>query len=107
MQEYDAIVGDIRYSRWMNEYNIKYSFSSPSRVESFTSFVSKIKNDLSALDTDITVALSEVYDKYTVEEWKDTFIKPFKQKVQSLWEVRRKILMKDTWPRRPLMQNEF
>lgn len=103
IQEYEAIVEDARYERWMNQYNIKFSFSSPSQIESFTSFLSKIKSDLAAVDVDITLALSEVYDDYTIEEWKETFIKPFKLKVQAMWNAKKNILMKDIWPRRPLI----
>lgn len=107
MQEYDAIVEDARFARWMNQYHVKHSFSNPSEIENLTSFLGKIRNELSTVEVDITLALSEVYDKYTVNEWKDTFIKPFKQKVESTWQARQQILMKDSWPRRPLIQKEL
>lgn len=105
MQEYEAIVEDTRYERWMSEYNIKYSVSSPSQIESLTTFLNKIKSDLAAIDVDITLALSEVYDDFTIQEWKETYIKPFKAKVQSMWEAKKNILMKDVWPRRPFILN--
>lgn len=107
IQEYDAIVDDPRYNRWMNTNNLKFSFSSPSHVETITSSLKKLKTDLETVEVDITLALSEVYDKYTIKEWKDTYIEPFKQKIQFMWEARRKILAKDTWPRRPLFKNEL
>lgn len=107
MQEYDAIIEDTRYARWMNEYHIKHSFSSPSKIESLTSFLGKIRNELSTVEGDITLALSEVYDEYTVNEWKETFIRPFRQRVETSWQARLKILMKDTWPRRPLIRKEL
>lgn len=107
LQEYDAIVDDSRYAHWMNEYNVKFSFSNPYHIESVTTSLSKIKTELARIDVDISLALSEVYDIYTVNEWKDTFIKPFKQKVQNMWEARRNILARDVWPRRPLTLNEF
>lgn len=106
-QEYSVIVEDTRYARWMNQYHIKHSFSNPSHVESLTSFLGKIKNELSTIEDNITLALSEVYDQYTVDEWKDTYITPFKQKVESLWQARQNILARDSWPRRPLVQKKL
>lgn len=86
----------------MTKYNVKYSFSSPSHIESVTASLINIKNDLAALEVDLTLALSEVYDNYTVVEWKETYIEPFEKSVQSMWDARKRILKQDTWPRRPL-----
>ncbi|KAJ8934716.1 hypothetical protein NQ318_004500 [Aromia moschata] len=44
----------------------------------------------------------EVYDNFTIDEWKDTYIKPLERKMDAMWNARTSILNKDSWPRRPL-----
>lgn len=101
-QEFDTILEDSRVRGWLNNYNIKHGFSNPNYVDSVTAPLSRIKSDLSQIDNDITVAMFEIYDNYTITEWKETYIKPFETKVNAMWEARRNILSKDSWPRRPL-----
>lgn len=91
----------------MNDYNIKYTFSNPSYVEGVTSTLSKIKEDLDNISLELTWSMSEIYDDDTIEEFKITYIKPFEKKIDELINARKKLLMRDVWPRRPLKSNEL
>ncbi|CAH1153942.1 unnamed protein product [Phaedon cochleariae] len=106
-QEYESIVDDSRVRGWMDDYNIARAFSSPSYVEAATESVDRLKFELDQLDTDITEALLKIYDEYTVEEWKETYLNPLRQKVNKLCRARKILLEKDVWPRRPLKNDEL
>ncbi|KAG5886069.1 hypothetical protein JTB14_018928 [Gonioctena quinquepunctata] len=106
IQEYDSIMEDSRVKGWIDDYNIAHDFSSPSYVESVTGSLDRMKNDLEEIDSDMTVAMSEVYDKYTVEEWKETYIRPIERKISKLYGARQSLLKKEKWPRRPLTHDE-
>ncbi|CAH0555280.1 unnamed protein product [Brassicogethes aeneus] len=87
---------------WMDGYNIEHKYSSPQYVEVITLALVRIKGDLGSLDEELTMALQEVYDNYTVSEWKDTYFKPFEISVNELWKSGQALLSKEYWPRRPL-----
>jgi hexosaminidase len=101
-QEYENILEDSRVKGWMSEYNRNHEFSNPQHVQSVTAPLSRIRGELMLVDNEITAAMYEVYDNYTINEWKETYVKPFEREVKSMVEARDKILAKDSWPRRPL-----
>ncbi|XP_030749896.1 hexosaminidase D-like isoform X2 [Sitophilus oryzae] len=101
-QEYEEIIEDSRVKGWLNEYNIKYLFSNPHYVKSVLLPLDKIKDELEYVKDNISRALREVYDKYTVSEWLETFVKPFETEVLKLWRAKHELLKKESWPRRPL-----
>uniref|UniRef100_V5GYD2 beta-N-acetylhexosaminidase n=1 Tax=Anoplophora glabripennis TaxID=217634 RepID=V5GYD2_ANOGL len=101
-QEFETILEDPRVHGWLDNYNIKHKFSNPNHVDSVTAPLSRIKSDLSQIDNGITTAMYEIYDNYTIEEWKETYIKPFEKRINAMWEAKKNILSKDSWPRRPL-----
>ncbi|KAJ8913624.1 hypothetical protein NQ315_013446 [Exocentrus adspersus] len=105
-QEFEAILDDSRVHGWLSSYNIDHTFSNPNYVDSVTAPLKRIKSELDQVENDITEAMFEIYDNYTIEEWKETYIKPFVEKVDRLWEAKENILAKDSWPRRPL-RNEI
>ncbi|XP_023027530.1 hexosaminidase D [Leptinotarsa decemlineata] len=106
IQEYDIIMEDSRVKGWMNDYSVAHVYSSPSYVDSATSSLSRMKTDLEQIDSGITIAMADVYDEYTINEWKETYIKPLKRKIKKIWDIRKLLLERDTWPRRPLKHDE-
>lgn len=101
-QEYETILEDSRVKGWMSDYNKNHQFSNPQHVQSVTAPLNRIKGELVQLDGEITAAMYEVYDNYTIGEWKETYIKPFERDVKELVDARDKILARNYWPRRPL-----
>lgn len=105
-QDLDGILSMSESVGWLTEYNIRHSFSSPRYVETVMGLLSKVRSDFEMLDSDLTAALQEVYDNYTVVEWRETVVKPFEEKVNAIWKARQALLGKDHWPRRPLTAKE-
>ncbi|KAJ8932792.1 hypothetical protein NQ314_014496 [Rhamnusium bicolor] len=101
-QEFETILDDSKVRGWLNEYNIEHAFSNPIYVESVTASLSRIRSELNLIDNEIVTAMIDVYDNYTIDEWKETYIKPFEKKINSLWDAKNTILSKESWPRRPL-----
>ncbi|EFA10268.1 Hexosaminidase D-like Protein [Tribolium castaneum] len=104
-QEYETILEDSRVKGWMSDYNKNHQFSNPQHVQSVTAPLNRIKGELMQLDGEMTAAMYEVYDNYTVSEWRETYIKPFEREVRAMVDARDKILAKNYWPRRPLLQD--
>lgn len=101
-QDYESILEDSRYKGWINDYNVANCFSNPQHVRSVLASVDAMKEELHQLSKSMTISMMEVYDNYTINEWFDTYIRPFEKQVQSLCEAKEKLLSKETWPRRPL-----
>lgn len=105
VQDYEAITGDSRVKGWITDYNIEHSFSSPQYVISALMQIDMIKAELDALDGEFTTAMIEVYDNYTIDEWKETYLKPFEKQVLLYYTAKEKLLARTSWPRRPLVYN--
>lgn len=101
-QDYDLIMSDSRIKGWLNDYNVVHTFSSPQYIESVTEPLNRIKHELSFINRDLKAAMQDVYDVHTIEEWRETYIKPFSERIERLWKAREAVLSKDSWPRRPL-----
>lgn len=101
-QEFDEILEDSRVKGWLSDYNRAHTFSNNQYVKSVLIPMGKIKGELDLIKGDITTALSDVYDQYTVDEWIETFIEPFEKKVLTMWQAKQNLLNKESWPRRPL-----
>lgn len=101
-QEFEGILEDSRVKGWLNRINKMYDFSNPQYVQAVTAPLNRIRGELMEVDSDITVAMCEVYDNSTVAEWKESYIRPFLDEVVEMIEVRDRILEKEFWPRRPL-----
>lgn len=110
-QEFETILDDSRVRGWMTDFNKKYEFSNPEHIKSVGSPLGRIKTELSIVDTEITIAMYEIYDNYTIAEWKEIYLRPFERELYGMIEARDKILEKTVWPRRPLQScdgcNEF
>ncbi|KAF7272012.1 hypothetical protein GWI33_015180 [Rhynchophorus ferrugineus] len=104
-QEYDEIIEDSRVKGWLNGYNIAHSFSNSQYVKSVLMPLGKIRNELQFIKDNMSRAMREVYDKYTISEWIETYIKPFEEQVKVLWKAKQDLLKLESWPRRPLDYN--
>lgn len=100
-EEFLRITDDSRIRGWMSEYNVKYGFSNPQYVETGTTILSNLRNELNEMKVDLRIAMEGIYDNYTIDEWDGTYMQPFVAKVEKLWLAKEKLLSKDYWPRRP------
>ncbi|XP_044266884.1 hexosaminidase D-like [Tribolium madens] len=105
-QEYETILEDSRVKGWMSDYNKNHQFSNPQHVQSVTAPLNRIKGELLQLDSEMTTAMYEVYDNYTISEWRETYIRPFEREIKAMVDARDKILAKNYWPRRPLQDGD-
>lgn len=101
-QEYDLILEDSRVKGWISDYSIAHFFSNPQYVLAALAPIDRIREELIHVEEDMATALMEVYDNYTVSEWIETYIKPFKTKIVYYYEAKQKLISRDSWPRRPL-----
>ncbi|CAH1113472.1 unnamed protein product [Psylliodes chrysocephalus] len=104
-QEFEVIVEDFRYKGWLNNFNIQNCFSNTAHVESVTSSLSRIREDLIELKADLNLSLQKVYDKYTTEEWLESYFNPLESQVEALWSAKNKLLSQKVWRKRPFKQN--
>lgn len=91
---------------WFTSYNRQYGFSSPSLVEQATAELDHCKMELMYIKKDMIAAMSDIFDRFTTQEWIDTYIQPLDEKLQNLWEAKEKLLAKRHWPRRPLESSQ-
>lgn len=52
----------------------------------------KIKTELESIRSRIFSSMLEVYDRYTVDEWTDTYLSPFEKDVSILWYFNRRFI---------------
>lgn len=98
---------DNTYKGWLKQYNIKYSFASPSYVERAVIDLDRYRMEIMYIEKEMRTAMEDIYDNYTIQEWLDTYIAPLNEKLNQLWEVKEKLLEKNTWPRRPLVKSDL
>lgn len=102
-QDFEAIAEDSRVKGWITDYNIDHSFSSPQYVSSALLQIDHIKREFDEVDEEIKKAMREVYDNYTVDEWRETYSIPFQKQILRYFDAKEKLLAKTSWPRRPLI----
>ncbi|KAK9502167.1 hypothetical protein O3M35_012751 [Rhynocoris fuscipes] len=90
---------------WFSPYNLKHSFASPLYIEQAKKDIQELYGELVALERDISTALESVYDESTVTEWLSTNVEPTKQELLKAIDAADRILMVQTWPKRPLRNN--
>lgn len=105
-EDYEAIVEDSRYKGWISSYNVANCYSNSLHVRTVLAPVDGMRDELRQIGLDMTMAMTEVYDNYTIDEWHDTYIKYFEKQVNSLCEAKEKLLSKEYWPRRPLVNSD-
>lgn len=103
--KYAQLLADSRIKGWMNEFNVRHSFSNPELVESGTADLDWFKGQLWSVETNLWTSMADIYDNYTISEWMESYIRPFEAEIVSLWEKKEKLLNVDVWPRRPINFN--
>lgn len=88
---------------WVSDYNVKAKFSSPPLIEQAMMRYNDGVRNVSLFQNSISIALSEVYDKYTVAEWIEINIKPLTVKLEQYVASMKMLLLSSVWPRRPLI----
>lgn len=106
-QEIMKMEQDNTYKGWLKPYNIKYSFASPSYVERAVADLDRHRMEIMYIEKDMRTAMEDIYDNYTVQEWLDTYVAPLNEKLNQLWEVKEKLIERNTWPRRPLTKSDL
>ncbi|XP_066246413.1 hexosaminidase D-like [Euwallacea similis] len=101
-QDFLEITDDFRVKGWLSEYNKLHSYSNPKHIEEIAVALDRIKSELEVVNVGISNAMLKVYDEFTVVEWLDTYLLPFKKEVSSLWEAKKRILSTTSWQRKPL-----
>ncbi|CAK9805981.1 Hexosaminidase D [Anthophora quadrimaculata] len=106
-QEVTKMEQDNTFKGWLKPYNLKYSFSNPSHVETAVAELDRHKMEIMYIEKDIKSAMESMYDNYTIQEWLETYIAPLNEKFNQLWMAKEKILEKNVWPRRPLTKSDL
>jgi hexosaminidase len=96
LQKYSAEEG------WLTEYNFRHNYSSPFRVNEGLEEYSRMTYLVTALIRQANLALTEVYDNYTVTEWIEQKIYPLYKDLSDFKTKADTLKMRNIWPRRPL-----
>lgn len=102
-QDFQEIQRDPRVNGWITDYNIKHSFSSPQHVVSALLELDHIEQEFLEIDEEITNSMLEIYDNYTVNEWRETYLEPLRKQILYLLKAKDRLLSKKSWPRRPFI----
>lgn len=106
-QEMEKLEQDNTYKGWMKSYNVRHKFSSPSHVEQAMVDLERCQMELVYVEKEIREAMGEIYDKFTIDEWVETFLVPIGDKIATMSKAKEKLLEKTHWPRRPLGKGEL
>ncbi|XP_046382430.1 hexosaminidase D-like [Ischnura elegans] len=87
---------------WATKYNVDHKFSSPFHIEQFSREVDGLRGHMAVLEREARLALSEVYDSSTVEEWVSSVMGPLFNRVREMWDGKEALLAVEEWPLRPL-----
>lgn len=90
---------------YMSEYNVEHSFGNNLLLSDISDNLDMFKMKLVQIEENLRTSMAVIYDDYTVNEWCDTFIKPFHKNIESLWAAKEKLLLKSHWPRRPFLKD--
>lgn len=102
-QDFDAITDDSRVKGWITDYNIDHCFSSPQHVVSALLQIDHIKEEFEEIDEEIKTAMIDVYDNFTLSEWRETYVVPFQKQLFYYFSAKEKLLSRTSWPKRPLI----
>ncbi|KAL1512891.1 hypothetical protein ABEB36_002396 [Hypothenemus hampei] len=83
-QEFSELIEDSRAKSWLSEFNKAHVFSNPSKVKAVLFPLDKIKSDLDSIKVQISNAILQIYDQYTLDEWLQTYLLPFEKEVSVL-----------------------
>lgn len=103
-QEFESIIENSKVKGWMTDYNINHCSTNIYYVETLTTSLGRIKQDLIEVKNLLESALSEIYDEFTVEEWIETHVKPLEKQVNTLWDAKVRLMSKNSWDRRPFVK---
>lgn len=67
--EYKSFMRMERLNGWMTPYHVRHKFTNPAHIKHFLPIVKQLLHKFQQLETDMRVALSEVFYHDTVEEW--------------------------------------
>lgn len=94
---------NIKYKRgWLTAYNIRHNFSSPIRIVELISDAMHFEASLTALAKSAIESLSDVFDKWTIDEYIEQTIMPLQDELLQLQEDAKQLMAMRVWPRRPL-----
>lgn len=103
-QDFKEMLRDPRVNGWITDYNIEHSFSNPQHVVVALSDLDRIEEEYHEIVEEIRMAMLDVYDNYTVSEWRETYLEPLRKQILHLVNARERLLTKESWPRRPLIE---
>lgn len=94
---------DLHYKRgWITSYNIRHNFSSPIRIDELISEAIRFDASLSALIKNTEESLSEVFDKWTIDEIIEQNITPILNELRIIERDAKQLMSRRIWPQRPL-----
>ena len=105
-RDIDAMTQNDVFIGWVNDYNIEHNFGSPQRLEQGLQDLSMLLFEFRKLMSDAEIALKEVYDEHTVQEWISLNLKKTLRMLENLETSSNLMLKKKTWPQRPLKLNK-
>lgn len=101
-QDFETMLDSSRVKGWITDYNIDHSFSNPQHVVSALMQMDHIKEEFEEIDEEIKKSMSEVYDNFTVSEWRETYVVPLEKQIMHYFNAKEKLLSRTSWPKRPL-----
>jgi len=89
-------------SGWMTSWNVRHSFSSPSRVHEIMRPAAFLPGAVKELEIQTRRVLARYLDISSVAEWTEQHIQPLTDKLTQLSDMSRKLTDREAWPRRPV-----
>ncbi|GJQ71813.1 hypothetical protein Trydic_g11498 [Trypoxylus dichotomus] len=86
---------------WIGNYQKSHNFSNPDIVNWIFIHLTDLRNQLTSVDSYLATTMINIYDKYTLSEWQETFVKPIYDDIHKMMDTSNKLLATDSWPRRP------
>ncbi|XP_024084462.1 hexosaminidase D-like isoform X1 [Cimex lectularius] len=89
---------------WMTDYNVRHNFTSPWRIiEDYTRLrVFPTLNNLNIIRKNITTTMNKYFDFYSTNEFLQQKVLPLQNTLLNLSKTLDRLIVKTTWPRRPL-----
>ncbi|KAK2717605.1 hexosaminidase D-like [Artemia franciscana] len=86
---------------WMTDYNLRYNFSEPSRVDEITSELNSLISSVTVLAKNFIEAMDDIFDVYTVQEWLEQKILPLFELLGKLKSRKKSLKSHKAWKVRP------
>ncbi|XP_030749935.1 hexosaminidase D-like isoform X1 [Sitophilus oryzae] len=91
-----------KHKGWLTDYNAKYNYSLPLRVEELTQDLPRVYHGMVSLARNAADSLNGLVDNYTISEWIEQRIYPYMVELEKIQNKSTNLKGVNYWPARPL-----